>query len=272
MREDEGAMRQRLHALAGAPAPPPRADLAAVVERRHRAHRRTQLRVGAAAVAVAAVAVAVPLAMDGEPAGSVASVADAPAAGGLPDGDLYGGLTSGSLAGDAAFVEAVRQLSWSHPGAVAADPAPAGSQVVFAGDVPGGRWALVARPLTAPPPLLDDDELERELGVGAVALAWFAGPPGAAPEAMRLRGAPVVAEPWAPTALWDPTPGTLAVVSPSPAAAARAVDGTGTPLAELALTDGVAAQPAPEGTATVEVLTADGIVLGSVEPLTGRVG
>lgn len=269
---DEGTLRQRLHALADATAPAPRADLAAVVEHRHRTRRRTQLRVGAAAVAVAAVAVAVPLALDGGPAESVGPVADAPAADALPDGAQDGGPTWASLARDAAFVEGVRQLSWGDPWDAAADLPPSGSQVVFAGDVPGGRWALVARPLTVPPPLLDDDELERELGTGSVALAWFAGPPGAAPDGMRLHGAPVVSEPGLPTALWDPATGTLAVVSPSPAVAARVVDGTGTPLADFPLVDGSAVQSAPPGTTTVEVLAADGTVLASVEPLTGPGG
>jgi hypothetical protein len=266
VRDDE--LRGRLHALAEATAPPPRSDLAAVVGRRHRARRRTQLRLGAAATAVAAVAVAVPLVLDGEPAGSVAAVAAVPDVQDLPAaGD---GPARGSLAGDAAFVEAVRQLSWSDPGARAAPPPPARSQVLFAGDVPGGRWALVSRPLTVPPPLVDDDELEQELGVGAVALAWFAGPPGASPDELRLRSAPVVTEPGLPAALWDPTSGTLAVVSPSPAAAARVLDGNGTPLADLALPDGLAVGAAPEGTATVEVLTADGTVLASVEPIRAR--
>jgi hypothetical protein len=270
VKDDE--LRGRLHALADASAPSPRSDLAAVVERRHRARRRTQLRAGAAAVAVgAAVAAGQVLVPDGPVAEPATAIAEAPATGALTPADGYGGPTRGSLAGDAEFVEAVRQLSWSDPGAVAAEPA-AGSQVVFAGDVPGGRWALVARTLTAPPPLVDDDELERELGVGAVALVWFTGPPGAAPERMRLRVAPVVAEPGSPVALWDTTTGTLAVVSPSPAVAARVVDGNGTPLAELPLVDGLAVRSAPEGTATVEVLAADGTVLASVEPLTGRDG
>ncbi|SES96960.1 hypothetical protein [Geodermatophilus poikilotrophus] len=266
MRDEE--LRARLTALADATAPPPRADLAAVVGRRHRARRRTQLRVGAAAAAVAAVAVAAPLLVDGEPAGSVAAVAAVPDAQGRPAaGD---GPARGSLADDAAFVAAVRQLSWSDPGARAAAPPPAGSQVLFAGDVPGGRWALVSRPLTVPPPLVDNDELERRLRVDSVALAWFAGPPGASPDGLRLRSAPVVTEPGLPAALWDPTSGTLAVVAESPAAAVRVLDGNGTPVAELALTGGLAVGAAPEGTATVEVLTADGTVLASVEPIRAR--
>jgi hypothetical protein len=182
---------------------------------------------------------------------------------------VSGGPTWGSLAGDAAFVEAVRRLSWTDPGAAAAGPPPDGAQVLFAGDVPGGRWALVAHPLTVPPPLVDDDELERQLGTGSVALAWFAGPPGAAPDELRLRSAPLLSEPGLPVALRDTTTGTLAVVSPAPAAAARVLDSNGTPLAELPLTDGLAVRPAPDGTATVEVLAADGSVLASVEPLTG---
>jgi hypothetical protein len=50
------------------------------------------------------------------------------------------------------------------------------------------------------------------------------------------------------------------------------VDGNGTPLAELPLDDGLAVQAVPEGTATVEVLAADGTVLASVEPLPRRGG
>ena len=268
MRDDE--LRARLTALADATAPPPRADLAAVVEHRHRARRRSQLRLGAAAAAVAAMAVAVPLVLDGEPAESVAAVTAVPDVQDLPPAGV--GPTRGSLADDAEFVEAVRQLSWSDPGARAAAPPPAGSQVLFAGDVPGGRWALVSRPLTVPPPLVDDDELEQELGVGGVTLAWFAGPPGASPDGLRLRTAPVVTAAGEPTALWDPATGTLAVVAESPAAAARVLDGTGTPLAELPLDDGLAVQALPAGTATVEVLATDGTVLASVEPVTAGGG
>ena len=266
MRDDE--LRARLTTLADATAPPPRADLAAVVEHRHRARRRTQLRLGAvAAGVVAAVAAGQLLVPDGPAAEPATAIAEAPAAAPLTGAHASGGATVGSLAEDAAFLEAVRRLSWSDAGTGAAAPPPAGSQVLFAGDVPGGRWALVARPLTVPPPLLDDDELERELGTGSVALAWFAGPPGAAPDELRLRSAPVVTEPGLPAALWDRTGGTLAVVSPSPAAAARVVDEVGTPLAELPLTDGLAVQAAPEGTATVEVLAADGTVLASIRPI-----
>ncbi|MGY1762829.1 hypothetical protein ACI79G_17150 [Geodermatophilus sp. SYSU D00779] len=168
MRDDE--LRARLTALADATAPPPRADLAAVVEHRHRARRRSQLRLGAVgAVVVAAVAVGRVLVPDGPSAEPATAVAEAPDVRDLPaPGD---GPTRGSLAGDAESVEAVRQLSWSGPGARTAAPPPAGSQVLFAGDAAGGRWAPVSRPLTVPPPLVDDDELERRLGTGSVALA-----------------------------------------------------------------------------------------------------
>ena len=153
-----------------------------------------------------------------------------------------------------------------------AAPPPAGWQVLFAGDVPGGRWELVSRPLTVPPPVVDDDELEQELGVGGVALAWFAGPPGASPDGLRLRTAPVVTAAGEPTALWDPATGTLAVVAESPAAAARVLDGTGRPLADLALPDWLAVGAAPDETTTVEVLANDGTVLASVEPVTAQGG
>ena len=267
MRDDE--LRARLTALADATAPPPRADLAAVVEHRHRARRRTQLRLGAVGVVVvAAVAVGRVLVPDGPSAEPATAVAVAPDVPDRPASD--DGPTRGSLAGNAEFLEAVRQLSWSDPGAGAADPAPGGSQVLFAGDVPGGRWALVARPLTVPPPLMDDDELERELGTGSMALAWFAGPRGAAAEELRLHRAPVVTGPGLPVALWDRATGTLAVVATDPAATARLLDGGGAPLAELPVTDGLAVDAAPEATATVEVRAADGTVLASVEPLPSR--
>jgi hypothetical protein len=270
VRDDE--LRARLTALADAAAPPPRADLAAVVERRHRARRRAQLRLGAVAAAVGAAVAAGPLLVpDGPSADPATAVADAPAPGALTPGDGYGPVR-GSLAGDTAFVEAVLRLSWSDPGAVGTAPPPAGSRVLFAGDVPGGRWALVARPLTVPPPLMDDDELERQLDSGSVALAWFAGAPGAAPGELRLWSAPVVTEPGRPAALWDPATGTLAVVSPFPAVAARVVDGAGTPVAELPLPDGLAVQTVPEALATVEVLAADRTVLAAVEPIRHRGG
>ena len=271
MRDDE--LRGRLHALADATAPPPRSDLAAVVGRRHRARRRTQLRLAAAAAAVVGTVGAGQLLLPDRPvADRATAIAEAPAVGTVTPADGYGGPTRGSLAGDAAFVDEVLRLSWSDRGVGADVPPPAGSSVLFAGDVPGGRWALVARPLPVPPPLLDDDELERQLGVDSVALAWFTGPPGAEPDELRLRTAPVVTAPGEPTALWDPATGTLVVVAESPAVTARVLDGTGTPLADLPLTDGLAVQAAPEGTATVEVLAADGTVLASVEPLTGRAG
>jgi hypothetical protein len=128
----------------------------------------------------------------------------------------------------------------------------------------------VARPLTVPPPLMDDDELERELGTGSMALAWFAGPRGAAPEELRLHRAPVVTGPGLPVALWDRATGTLAVVATDPAATARLLDGDGALVAELPVTDGLAVDAAPEATATVEVRAADGTVLASVEPLPSR--
>ncbi|WP_448608177.1 hypothetical protein [Geodermatophilus sp. URMC 60] len=263
---EEQALRERLTALADATAPPPRADLAAVVERRHRARRRQQLRLGAVAVAVgAAVAAGQALVPDGPSAEPATAVAEAPVVRDLPASG--GGSAHGSLAGDADFVEAVRQLPWSDRRVGAAGPPPPGSQVVFAGDVPGGRWALVARPLPVPPPLLDDDELERELGTGSVALAWFAGPPGAEPDELRLRVAPVVTDRLLPAALWDVATGTLGVVAPPEAVTARVVDRDGSPLAELPLRDGLAVGAAPDGTATVEVLAADGTVLASVEPV-----
>ncbi|OMQ13852.1 hypothetical protein A7K94_0220705, partial [Modestobacter sp. VKM Ac-2676] len=60
----------------------------------------------------------------------------------------------------------------------------------------------------------------------------------------------------------------LVVLSPAGAVSARALDLTGEVLAEFPLTDGVTVVPAPERTATVETLAADGAVRDTARLLT----
>jgi hypothetical protein len=162
--------------------------------------------------------------------------------------------TRGSLASDSDFVDAVRALPWSSgrpetlpDGTVLESlPEPPLEQrtVLFAGDVPDGRWAVVIGPLEfgpvrgAPPEVPTAPEL---------AVAVFTGPPDAAPGQLTHTGG-ISSAPadWTP-ALLDATTGTLLVVaepgdqvevSDRPEIAA---DGTGTrKYREVETTDGIA--------------------------------
>ncbi len=81
-----------------------------------------------------------------------------------PATDIYGGPPRGSLAGDVAFVEAVRQLPWTTGAPTPNDPnaetpnpeellepSVGSRRVILAGDVAAGRWALVVGDLRTPP-------------------------------------------------------------------------------------------------------------------------
>uniref|UniRef100_UPI001C20D839 hypothetical protein n=1 Tax=Modestobacter excelsi TaxID=2213161 RepID=UPI001C20D839 len=111
----------------------------------------------------------------------------------VPGGpSVYAGLTRGSLAGDEAFLQNLRELDW--PPARAADP----RRVIYAGDVAGGRWALLTSGGTAARP---------------AAAGWFTGPEGAAPDGLRLAAGWSTPDPAQPTALIDPATGTLVVLA-----------------------------------------------------------
>jgi len=151
-----------------AQAPVPPTDLADRVRRRHRSQRRAQ--------ALTAVAVAVVVAVFAGAASLVPALrpdrrsdtADRPSQG----AGILGWPTRGSLAGNTEWVDAVRGLDWHVPAEIAAEvpDSPADTRhVAFAGDVPGGRVALVAG---------EDD--------GHVVAAWFAGPSGAEPDDMEV--------------------------------------------------------------------------------------
>lgn len=111
-------------------------DVRAVRDRAFRLRRRRRLAAGGClAVAALAVAGLVPLVQGGAPD----EVATAPA------DDPYLGAPRGSLAGDDAFVAAVARVDWLLPSG-ATQPPVSERHVVFAGEVPGGRWARVIAP------------------------------------------------------------------------------------------------------------------------------
>jgi hypothetical protein len=195
----------RLDRLAERTAPAPRdaAHLVRTVAARSRAQRRQRLGIGAVALAVAAVVAAVPVVLSWRAtAPSPAAPTTVPTA--VTSGDVLTGPTRGSLAGDAVFVESVRQLPWTvadDPDAptAQAEPAPESRRVVFAGDVPGGRWAAVAA--------------ADVMGAQGLDVMWFVGPPGAAADQLQpaqLSGGLAAGR---PVALMDAGTGTLVVVA-----------------------------------------------------------
>lgn len=169
-------------------APEPSPGLADELLTRCREVRRRGSMLIAAAIAVAVFVAGVPVLL-GLLRGS-ASVA----------GTVFDLPTRGSLAEDAAFVSGVRELPWSlESNYVAADGSAytAGTDiaaavsaaeriVVFAGDVPGGRWALLA---------IRDR--------GGYAVAWFTGPAGGAPEELTLSSRPALVSAGDPVAHLD---------------------------------------------------------------------
>ncbi|MQA36116.1 hypothetical protein [Modestobacter roseus] len=196
-------LHERLHRLADRTSPPPRHDLADAVVTRHRAQRRQAFALTAVAAVVAGVVVVVPSLLSPAERASVATpvVADVP----VPaEADVLSGPTRGSLAADTAFVEDVRRLTWTEaddPDAPTAevDPPLASRRVVFAGEVAGARWALVA-----------GTDPERE---DRVAAAWFTGPAGA--EAAQLQPTSLLSgtDAASPVALSDAGTGALVVVA-----------------------------------------------------------
>lgn len=147
--------------------------------RGHRTARRRRWAGAAALVAVAvAGAVAVPVAAPGDPRGEAVASATSPGSGMPVDGhglgagpaatvaDLdaeFGSVPRGSLAGDAEFAAALLRLGAAEGARVEAID----RRVVFAGDLEGARWGLVAG-----------------LDGSSVVTEWSTGPIGAPPEAM----------------------------------------------------------------------------------------
>lgn len=133
------------------------ADLAQRVIAAHGVDRRQRWTVVAASAALIALVLAVVVPLQMWRGG------DLPVAGG---GDSYPYPPRGSLAGDAEFVDAMLRMQWGDDGL---NPPLDTRQVVFAGDVPGGRWALVVG-------VLDGEQ----------ASAWITGPAMARPGQMMV--------------------------------------------------------------------------------------
>jgi hypothetical protein len=172
-----------------------------------RRHRRRILALTVTAVAV--VGLATPAFLD------AATPDDRPAASGsagAPDGNLYDGPPRGSLADDGAFVDGVRALPWSVTGDPTGPEVPvADRQVVFAGDVPGGRWALV---VAARGSVVDPADLPGDVSTGPDLLdaVWFIGPPDAGADQLSPAAYPGPLKAAWPTALLDQATGVLVVV------------------------------------------------------------
>ncbi|MPQ96678.1 hypothetical protein GB931_01835 [Modestobacter sp. I12A-02628] len=229
-----------------------------------RVHRRRRNRAVllATGLAVLLVITAVPLALsrlrDGD--GDRAAAPEPPLV------ELYDLPTRGSLAGDPAFVEAVRALPWTGPDQPPGLPDPTldTRRVVFVGEVPSGaRWALVAGENTArPEPPLDDPALQTDLGaLSDVAVAWFTGPPGATPEQMQLASQPRGFTGTQPSALVDTSTGDLVVVS-----APGDVVQLGTPpkvLPDGGTTMSFGSVPTPVGVAVTRIEAEPGVLWAS---------
>lgn len=190
---DEDRLRAALDRLAATPGPwqlDPGQAVADVALRRRTARRRLA---GGLVAAACVVAVAVPAARSEPAAGprlpavpSSGSSAQPPPIAPRSEPVLTG-PARGSLAGDAAFLDAVRQVGW---GALVPPPA-ARRDVVFAGDTPDGRVVLVTGTV--------DEDFR---GV------WLTGPVGAAPDRLVPR---------LPAGLGRDRPLTLVVGGPGPA-------------------------------------------------------
>ena len=201
--DPDAALREDLARLAEAAR---RAPVSAEDVAREVASRRRR-RAGAALAACALAALVVPVLRGPDPAGQV------PAPGGSAQQatrvDLAALPVRGSLAGDRDFLEGLARQPWvaDDPAGprVPSPPAPGTARALFAGDVPGGRWALlVARRKH------DDDRPDAPAEKPLV--TWFTGPAGAAPEEMALATVPYPLVPGTSPALVDPRSGTLVVV------------------------------------------------------------
>jgi hypothetical protein len=203
-------------------------ELAGVVAPRGDDRRSTRRILLAAVGCVLLLGITLPWLVDGDPrehgpaSGPVASTRQGAAAPIDRTADFFRLPTRGSLAGDQGFLDGVRALPWSDEPPVRAadgtilyylpDPPAAERTVVFAGDVPGGRWALVAGWTTSLPP--DAAHVPQDVVPDdALVAAWFTGPPGASAEQMTLASGPNgIRGDW-PAALTNPRNGVIVVVT-----------------------------------------------------------
>ena len=217
---DDAELRAELTALAeDGRSPVDPAEAAADAERRVLSRRRRRRPIAIAAAA-AAIVLAVPvLTAQDAPAPSAPAVQDRPQPPSDPNEiDLTGLPTRGPLAGDREFLAGLLTRTWENDAIfgeypVGIDTTPDSRSVLYAGDVPAGRWALVVgRPVPVDPSDPIDEGIGPAYAPDAVLMAWFTGPPGAAPEDMTMSTFPYEMFPGMTPSLLDPATGTLVVV------------------------------------------------------------
>jgi len=186
---DTDYLREAFHDDVRLAGPPPTDAYEGVLAGRQKSDRR-RLSTLTAGLAVLLVAVAIPVGL------SLVTAEDAQVASpaSIADVNIFDGPTRGSLSGDTDFLQALTERPWIQAGDGAMvppseptfpNPAVGRRHVAFAGDVAGGRWALVVGPNTTQQS--GDPDLQSDLGaLSDTAGAWFAGPPGATPDQMQL--------------------------------------------------------------------------------------
>lgn len=184
------------------------------------AHRRSRRRTAVLSAGLAAVLVAVLVPVGLSLLGPGADRAVTPPS--VPEADIFGVPTRGSLAADPDFLEALRELPWTMPDLPVGpddppvpDPPIETRRVVFAGDVAAGRWALVVGQNTAQPTgEAADPDLQTDLGsISDLAALWFVGPPGATPEQMQMVSVPRGISADQPASLYNGATGALVVIA-----------------------------------------------------------
>jgi DNA-directed RNA polymerase specialized sigma24 family protein len=214
---DDGELRAELTALAEDDLSPADAAAAAAdAEQQVLARRRRRWPIAVAAAA-AAVVLVVPAVTGQEPTGP--QTTDSPDRPRAPSVTAQVDLSElpprGSLADDREFIAGLVQRPWETADAgefpMDVTTAEESRRVLYAGDVPAGRWALV---VGRPEPT---EHVEKGIGLpfatDDLIMAWFTGPPGAAPEDMTMSTYPYPLVPGMTPALLDPPSGTLLVVA-----------------------------------------------------------
>ncbi|WP_346620665.1 hypothetical protein [Blastococcus montanus] len=183
-------------------APPP-ADLAERTRARYRAQRRSRTAIAAGGLVALALVVGVPVAtsglLSGDRGGEVA-VPSSPTQD--PARSLYDLPTRGSFAGDEEWLAGVRELDWIPPelaaqlppGVELPDPPVDTRRVAWAGEVAGGRVALVLGRA--------EQEVLGRTGQEGLVQTWFTGPGDAVPGEMVPVGFPGPGSELDPTALF----------------------------------------------------------------------
>ena len=181
-------------------------------------HRRRSLWLALAAAVLGVLVVVAPSGPEQQEPAAVARASPSPTLTAAPE--YLTGPPRGSLASDPAVVEAMRRLPWTDEeptGSGPIDPAVSAPalglrSVVFVGDVPGGRWALVVGRVLGPPEA-PGSPADGPAGQSGLVAVWFGGPPGSPPERLARLTTPARIAPDWPLGLFDQRTGALVVVA-----------------------------------------------------------